>query len=68
MNKGNLRVEALSLEIFRVLSLIDFYCKQAPKFLAPQKIKLYLFKHKKSTVHFDRWASLALFLDGIFHF
>ncbi|MEO8878679.1 MAG: aldehyde dehydrogenase family protein [Polyangiaceae bacterium] len=49
---GKPRNEALAHEVLIVAELITYYCKRAPKILAPQRINLRLFKHKKSTVHF----------------
>ncbi len=49
---GKPRNEALAHEVLIVCELITYYCKRAAKILAPEKIELRIFKHKRSTVYF----------------
>lgn len=44
--------DALSHEVFITTDLLTYYCKNAPKILAPREIGMRLFKHKKSVVHY----------------
>ncbi|HEX7664754.1 MAG TPA: aldehyde dehydrogenase family protein, partial [Polyangiaceae bacterium] len=49
---GKPKNEALAHEILIVAELISYYCKRAPKILAPETLGLRLFKHKRSTVYY----------------
>jgi acyl-CoA reductase-like NAD-dependent aldehyde dehydrogenase len=49
---GKPRHEALMHEVAVVADLIDYYCKHAPKILAPREIELHLAKHRRSYVHY----------------
>jgi succinate-semialdehyde dehydrogenase/glutarate-semialdehyde dehydrogenase len=48
---GKPRHEALGHEVFLVCDLLTWYCKHAPRILAPREIELHLLKHRKSYVH-----------------
>jgi acyl-CoA reductase-like NAD-dependent aldehyde dehydrogenase len=49
---GKPRHEALIHEVMTIADLTTYYCKHAPRILAPQEIPLHLLKHRKSYVHF----------------
>lgn len=49
---GKPKNEALAHEVLIVAELISYYCKRAPKILAPCELELRLFKHKRSTVYY----------------
>ncbi len=48
---GKPRSDCLSHEVMVTVDLLTYYCKNAPRILAPHDIGLHLLKHKKSTVH-----------------
>jgi acyl-CoA reductase-like NAD-dependent aldehyde dehydrogenase len=47
---GKPRHDALVHEVTVAIDLLTYYCKIAPRVLAPRELGLHLFKHKKSTV------------------
>jgi succinate-semialdehyde dehydrogenase/glutarate-semialdehyde dehydrogenase len=49
---GKPRHEALVHEVMMIADLTTYYCKHAPRILAPQEIPLHLLKHRKSYVHY----------------
>src|SRR3954451_20177980 len=48
---GKPRHDCLSHEVMVTVDLLTYYCKNAPRILAPHDIGLHLLKHKKSTIH-----------------
>jgi acyl-CoA reductase-like NAD-dependent aldehyde dehydrogenase len=49
---GKPRQEALVHEVMVIADLATYYCRNAPRILAPQDIALHLLKHRRSVVHF----------------
>lgn len=49
---GKPRGEALTQEVTVTVDLLTYYCKNAPRILAPRDIGLHLLKHKASAVHY----------------
>jgi acyl-CoA reductase-like NAD-dependent aldehyde dehydrogenase len=49
---GKPRHEALIHEVMPIADLLTYYCKNAPRILAPRELELHLFKHKKSYLHY----------------
>jgi acyl-CoA reductase-like NAD-dependent aldehyde dehydrogenase len=49
---GKTRVEAFGTELFPVCDLLTYFCKRAPKILAPQTISLHFLKTRASYVHY----------------
>jgi acyl-CoA reductase-like NAD-dependent aldehyde dehydrogenase len=49
---GKPRHEALLQEIATTASVATYFCKMAPKLLAPREVPLLLMKHKKSMLHY----------------
>ena len=49
---GKTRQEALGTEIVVVADLVRYFCKHAPRLLAPEPIPLHLMKHRASYVHY----------------
>jgi acyl-CoA reductase-like NAD-dependent aldehyde dehydrogenase len=49
---GKPRPDALGHEVMIAVDQLTYYCKNAPKILAPREIALHLLKHKKSTLHY----------------
>jgi acyl-CoA reductase-like NAD-dependent aldehyde dehydrogenase len=49
---GKPRHEALVHEVMVIADLATYYCRNAPRILAPQSLDLHLLKHRKSVVHF----------------
>lgn len=49
---GKTRQEALGTEVVVVADLINYFCKHAPRMLAPERINLHLLKHRQSYVHY----------------
>ena len=49
---GKPRNEALVHEVLTAADLLTYYCKNAPRILAPREIDLHLLKHRKSYVHY----------------
>lgn len=49
---GKTRQESLNTEVAPVADLTNYFCKNAPSMLAPERIPLHLLKHRKSTIHY----------------
>lgn len=49
---GKPRTDALGHELMLAVDALTYYCKNAPRILAPREIDLHLLKHKKSVVHY----------------
>jgi len=49
---GKTRQEALGTEVIVVADLVRYFCKHAPRQLAPEPIPLHLLKHRASYVHY----------------
>ncbi|HRC56915.1 MAG: aldehyde dehydrogenase family protein [Myxococcales bacterium] len=49
---GKTRQEALGMELMVVADLVRYFVRHAPKILAPEPIRLHLFKHRGSYLHF----------------
>jgi succinate-semialdehyde dehydrogenase/glutarate-semialdehyde dehydrogenase len=49
---GKTRNEALAMEVMVVADLATYFCKHAPKILAPERIPLHLLLHRRSTLHY----------------
>jgi acyl-CoA reductase-like NAD-dependent aldehyde dehydrogenase len=49
---GKPRHEALIHEVMPIADLLTYYCKNAPRILAPRELELHLFKHRKSYLHY----------------
>ncbi|MFO0661202.1 MAG: aldehyde dehydrogenase family protein [Polyangiaceae bacterium] len=49
---GKPRQEALMTEVLVLADLFTWICDRAPSTLAPKRIDLHLFKHRRSTVHY----------------
>ncbi|MBS2016965.1 MAG: aldehyde dehydrogenase family protein [Deltaproteobacteria bacterium] len=50
---GKPRQDALGQEVAITIDLLTWYCKNAPRILAPRDVGLHLLVHKKSTVHYQ---------------
>src|SRR5687767_14304366 len=50
---GKPRHDVLSHEVFITADLLTYYCKNAPRILAPRELDLHLLKHKKAVVHYS---------------
>ncbi len=50
---GKPRQDALGHEVTVTADLLTWYCKNAPRILAPREVGLHLLVHKKSTVHYQ---------------
>ena len=49
---GKTPVEALNTEVGLVADLTNYFCKHAPRMLAPERIGLHLLKHRTSAIHY----------------
>src|SRR5258706_3311830 len=49
---GKTRSEALSMEVMLIADLATYFCKRAPKILAPERISLHLLKNRASYIHY----------------
>jgi len=49
---GKPRQDALGHEVTVAVDLLGWYCKNAPRILAPREIGMHLLVHKKSTTHY----------------
>jgi acyl-CoA reductase-like NAD-dependent aldehyde dehydrogenase len=49
---GKPLAEAITTEVLPVVDLTAYFCKRAPKLLAPKHIPLHLLKHRKSYLHY----------------
>ncbi|HUH05452.1 MAG TPA: aldehyde dehydrogenase family protein [Kofleriaceae bacterium] len=49
---GKTKQEALGTEVAVVADLTNYFCKHAPRMLAPEPIGLHLLKHRRSTIHY----------------
>jgi succinate-semialdehyde dehydrogenase/glutarate-semialdehyde dehydrogenase len=49
---GKTRQEALGTEVIVVADLVRYFCKHAPRLLAPEPIPLHLLRHRASYVHY----------------
>jgi succinate-semialdehyde dehydrogenase/glutarate-semialdehyde dehydrogenase len=49
---GKPRHDCLSHEVMVTVDLLTYYCKNAPRILAPRDVGLHLLKHKKSTIRY----------------
>ena len=49
---GKPRHEALVHEVMTIADLATYYCRNAPRILAPQEISLHFFVHRKSVVRY----------------
>jgi acyl-CoA reductase-like NAD-dependent aldehyde dehydrogenase len=49
---GKTKQEALGTEVVVVADLVRYFCKHAPRLLAPEPIPLHLLKHRASYVHY----------------
>lgn len=49
---GKPRAEALGHEVMVAVDQLTYYCKNAPRILAPRELPLHLLKHKKSVLHY----------------
>jgi succinate-semialdehyde dehydrogenase/glutarate-semialdehyde dehydrogenase len=50
---GKTKSEALGTEVVVVADLVRYFCKHAPRLLAPEPIPLHLLKHRASYVHYE---------------
>ncbi|MFO0613861.1 MAG: aldehyde dehydrogenase family protein [Polyangiaceae bacterium] len=57
---GKPRQEALMQEIATTASVATYFCKVAPKLLAPRETPLLLLKHKKSMIHYTPRGVVAV--------
>lgn len=57
---GKPKIEAYNAEIIPILNLIPYFVKRAPKILADQKIRIHLFLHKKSVLHFEPYGVVGI--------
>ena len=67
---GKVRIDALATEVLPAAIAVNYYCKNAEKFLKDEKLKsgnLLLF-NKKSKIHKIPYGVIAIFLHGITHF
>jgi succinate-semialdehyde dehydrogenase/glutarate-semialdehyde dehydrogenase len=49
---GKTPFEALAMEVVVVADLATYFCKRAPKLLAPERVPLHLMLHRRSTLHY----------------
>ncbi|MBX3262851.1 MAG: aldehyde dehydrogenase family protein [Labilithrix sp.] len=49
---GKPRADALGHEVMVAVDQLTYYCKNAPRILAPRELSLHLLKHKKSVIHY----------------
>ncbi|MBX3200869.1 MAG: aldehyde dehydrogenase family protein [Labilithrix sp.] len=49
---GKPRADALGHEVAVAVDQLTYYCKNAPRILAPRELSLHLLKHKKSVLHY----------------
>src|SRR5262245_39226872 len=49
---GKTRNEALTMEVVLLADLATYFCKRAPKILAPERIPLHLLLHRRSMLHY----------------
>ena len=49
---GKPRHESLAHEVLVVCDLLTWYCRHAPRILAPEHVELHLLKHRKSVVEY----------------
>lgn len=50
---GKPKQDALGAEVTVTVDLLTWYCKNAPRILAPRDVGLHLLVHKKSTLHYQ---------------
>ena len=50
---GKTRADALLADVFTVVDGTTYFCKRAPKALAPKRVSLHFFKNKKSYLIYD---------------
>ena len=49
---GKPKADVLAHEVTITVDLLTYYCKNAPRILAPRELDLHLLKHKRSLVHY----------------
>lgn len=49
---GKTATEAISMEILPLVSLMDYFAREAPRILAPEPIPIRILRHKASYLHF----------------
>ena len=50
---GKTRAESLSMEVMVIADLMTYFCKRAPRILAPEPISLHLLKNRGSYLHYQ---------------